>query len=631
MLSNKNLLQILFSAIFVFIISAAKADEKDSLKQVIEHYSVIDTNLCNAYAKYIELEDNEIWIKHNTDFITLLKKIIQKNSLQQNPKSWYIKKLVVALMYDSQEVMKRSANFNKALEINYEMLKLSKSINDKSLEGRTYNEIGTKYYNQKKYTEALEYFKKSMEKNIELNDTVNLNIDYNNIALTYNDLKKYEEALQYNFKSLEIKKRMKIQQYIALALNNIGVVYRSKGENEKALSYFKQALHINDSIDNRRLKTRNLANITKVLISENKHKQALPYALENYALAGNLKEVEHLSVAAQLLSQVYKQQGNTKKALELYEEHIKMKDSLLNNSNKEALLKTEFKYKNDLKQAEINDLKQNNEIIQLQAQRRNLIWISIVGVLLLIGVLSYFLFQKYKRQKALEIIETEMREKEKLLVAERKALDSELKALKSQMNPHFIFNALNSIQEQFMYGDKIIANEQMGNFTYLTRKILEVSSKKSISISAEIDILEKYLSLEKMRFGNSFNYKITVSEKVDEDYHQILPMLVQPFVENSVKHGLISKNGDKTVKVHFDLDEANQYLICKIIDNGIGLKKSAEINLRNPKKHQSFSTTSIKERLKLLSDKKANIEMKEIIENGEVEETQVVLTLPLEY
>jgi two-component system, LytTR family, sensor kinase len=218
-----------------------------------------------------------------------------------------------------------------------------------------------------------------------------------------------------------------------------------------------------------------------------------------------------------------------------------------------------------------------------------------------LGLLAYFLFSRYKTKKQNELLLVELEQTQKTITAERKAAESELKALKSQMNPHFIFNALNSIQEQFMYGDKFKANDQMGNFTYLTRKILDVSGKKLITLATEVEILDKYLSLEKMRFGDEFVYTISLSDTLDEDYNQIPPMLIQPFAENSIKHGLLHRVGAKRLDIHFDLDEAEAYLICTITDNGVGRDKSALIKAKNPNQHQSFSTQSINERLAILS------------------------------
>jgi sensor histidine kinase YesM len=166
------------------------------------------------------------------------------------------------------------------------------------------------------------------------------------------------------------------------------------------------------------------------------------------------------------------------------------------------------------------------------------------------------------------------------------------------MNPHFIFNALNSIQEQFMFGDKLLANEQMGNFTTLTRQILTVSGKKQIPLATEIDLLTKYLELEKMRFDSDFTYHIEIAENIDDEYTELPPMLIQPFVENSIKHGLLHKKGHKELLLSFALNQDETFLICTIRDNGIGREQSKVIQQKN--KHNSFSTSSIAQRLELL-------------------------------
>lgn len=184
------------------------------------------------------------------------------------------------------------------------------------------------------------------------------------------------------------------------------------------------------------------------------------------------------------------------------------------------------------------------------------------------------------------------------------------KALKSQMNPHFMFDALNGIQKQFMYGDKTVTNEQMGNFTYLTRQILTIPGKKKINLSTEIEILTKYLELEKMRFAEGFNYEININKNIDEDYYQIPPMLIQPFVENSIKHGLLHKQGDKKVSISFDLDEKEENLICVVEDNGVGREKYAEIKSKQIQQYETFSTSATEERLKLLGN---NLNSKDLV------------------
>jgi LytS/YehU family sensor histidine kinase len=178
----------------------------------------------------------------------------------------------------------------------------------------------------------------------------------------------------------------------------------------------------------------------------------------------------------------------------------------------------------------------------------------------------------------------------------------------------------------------MVANEQLNNFTYLTRKILDVSGKKNIPISDEFEILTKYLELEQLRFKKDFTYSINISNNIDEDYHKIPPMLIQPFVENSIKHGLLHQKGEKKVKIHFDIDKNETYLICTVIDNGIGRKKSAEIKAKNNTNHNSFSTQSIEQRLELLNKKTQLSDLMTysdlINEQNEVTGTKVVIKIP---
>ncbi|MDZ7933913.1 MAG: histidine kinase [Emticicia sp.] len=246
-------------------------------------------------------------------------------------------------------------------------------------------------------------------------------------------------------------------------------------------------------------------------------------------------------------------------------------------------------------------------------------WGIIIGV---ISLISYLLInQNLKRVK-----------REAELQAEKLTLEKDLQvhlltAIKSQMNQHFMFNTLNGIQEQFLFGDKITASDQLSNFTQLTGKILDVSSKKSIPISTEIEILTKYLDLEKMRFAEGFNYSITLGETIDEDYHQLPPLLIQPFVENAIRHGLLHKSGNKSVEIHFELDANEENILCTVKDNGIGRAKANEINAKRTRQFDSFSTSATKERLRLLSN---DLNKQNLITYTDLPEgTEVCITIPI--
>lgn len=175
---------------------------------------------------------------------------------------------------------------------------------------------------------------------------------------------------------------------------------------------------------------------------------------------------------------------------------------------------------------------------------------------------------------------------------------SQLTALKSQMNPHFLFNTLNSLQDLILKHDIKNSNYYLGKYSTLMRMVLNVSGKNQISISEEIEMLDTYLQLEKLRFGEELTYSISLDPAVDADHSFLPPMLIQPFVENAIKHGLLHKKGPKHLSLRFVLHGS---LLCIVEDNGIGRKKADEINARQKEKHQSFAISATKKRIELLN------------------------------
>jgi ligand-binding sensor domain-containing protein/two-component sensor histidine kinase len=179
---------------------------------------------------------------------------------------------------------------------------------------------------------------------------------------------------------------------------------------------------------------------------------------------------------------------------------------------------------------------------------------------------------------------------------------SRLASLRAQMNPHFIFNALNSIQEFILLNNKKMANFYLGKFANLMRLVLDMSNHDKVSLEDEIKSLELYLELEALRFEEGFSYRIESDPKLDLPEVQIPPLLVQPYVENAIKHGLLHKKGEKTLKIKFEevFKEQKRMLACTIEDNGIGRKKSQELQALRTKNHTSFATGATAKRLELL-------------------------------
>ena len=221
-----------------------------------------------------------------------------------------------------------------------------------------------------------------------------------------------------------------------------------------------------------------------------------------------------------------------------------------------------------------------------------------------------------------------------LLQARQLLAEERLTALRSQMNPHFIFNSLNSIQQFVLKGDVESANKYLSQFSRLIRLVLQYSEANFITLDEEIDMLRLYLSLEKIRFGDSFEYNIYLEETIDVDEIKIPNLMVQPFVENAIWHGLMHKEGDRKIEIRFSLLD-DKALQCEIVDNGIGRHKSEAIKKTKSVdiKHQSKGMQLIQDKSEILKqqfNKEVLIEINDVTnEASEVSGTRVSIKLPL--
>lgn len=216
---------------------------------------------------------------------------------------------------------------------------------------------------------------------------------------------------------------------------------------------------------------------------------------------------------------------------------------------------------------------------------------------------------------------------------QKKLMESQLTALRAQMNPHFLFNSLNSIQEFIVTNDKRSANYYLSRFSRLVRNILNTSSENRIRLKTEIESLQLYLDLEALRFEQNFDPKFEVEKSLDTENLYIPSMLIQPYVENAIKHGLMHKKGLKKLFIRFFKQE--NFLVCEVEDNGIGRAKSAEIQKQNPKVYQSKAMSLTADRVDLInSSRTGNLKLNIIDlknDNNEPTGTKVIIHVQLNY
>jgi ligand-binding sensor domain-containing protein len=208
-------------------------------------------------------------------------------------------------------------------------------------------------------------------------------------------------------------------------------------------------------------------------------------------------------------------------------------------------------------------------------------------------------------------------------------VQSQLKAIRAQMNPHFLYNTLNSIQDLILSKDIKNTNYYLSKFSTLMRQILAFSEEESVLLSEEIEMLNNYLELEKLRFGDDFMFEFNIDKELKINHINIPSLVLQPFVENAIKHGLLHKKGLKLLKIEFV--KKQNHLHIYIEDNGVGRRHSQQIKVRNNHLHKSFSSNAVQMRIDLLNtigNQKIDIEIIDI-EKNDVTGTKVHLILEL--
>ena len=432
--------------------------------------------------------------------------------------------------------------------------------------------IAMVYIHTQQYLEALRIYKEIEEEISDIPlDIVHAQM-YINIDAAYCYLNDPKNGIIYSQKALEISKKLNNRYGIAISESNFGGHLMLLNQPEEALQHIIISHEICEANDYITIQVVNLYSFTYCYSRLNQFEKALDAAGKAILMAKEMQDTSREMLILKQVMDIYEKQQDFENAFQTSKKYIDVKEKMLNNDKIKSFNTLQLKYESEKKEATLN---------QLRLQQTQ----------------------------------------------------SELTALKSQMNPHFIFNALNSIQELYTIGDKKMANEQMGNFAQLTRKILDVSGKQKIELAEEIEILTKYLELECMRFENDFSYKIHLSDNLDEDYTTLPPMLIQPYVENSIKHGLLHKKGSKQLDIYFELDEDANVLKCSVDDNGIGRQASASLHKNRSASHVSFSTSATEKRLRLLNQGKEEMiavqfEDKED-ESGNTSGTRVIIQIPV--
>jgi len=525
------------------------------------------------------------------------------------------------------------SEYSRALNYFHEGIKFAEQYQDYDALVSIQQNIGLIYKRMENFPRALEYYKKALLHYEKTGDQYRLAGSLSNIAAIHDGLGNHEKALRAYREALKIYQALGDPRLIANSLVNIGITYLNL-DDVVALEYLNEALKLHHIPDDKYMHGVILLQIANVysnaapavlaqdgITVKQAYNKALLYlekALPLIREAGSLDEEENIW---ETFSKIYERQHDYGKALHAYKNAVSLRDSARSSDKKHEILKKEMEFEFEKKEAVAkaeNEKRHALSAAEIKRQRiiRNT---SIIGgiALIIVGGIIVMLY-KVNRDADEHKREADFRS----LVSE-----TEMKALRAQMNPHFIFNSLNSINDYIARHDTDTATLYTTKFARLMRIVLENSEHREVSLADDLKALELYMQLEALRMGKKMQYDIVIDPEIDPEHTMVPPLLLQPFVENAIWHGLVHKKEGGHITI--TIGQQDGMLYCSVQDNGIGRKQSEVINAgKTAPGKKSLGMKITGERIQIINRvKNAQAEVRfEDLEEG----TQVLVKLPLE-
>lgn len=474
------------------------------------------------------------------------------------------------------------ADYPKALQSFFDVLLIAERIGNLPAIANACTNIGIIYKNMGDYGKSLTYHEKAYKMYDQTGDVLGMANCLGNMGVVVDLKNQYTEALNYYYRALKLGHESGSKRVIAHNHTNIATTFINMGKTDSALVNFQKAKTLFEYLKDRN----NLANVLTqmgiIYTSQNNfslaiqlQKRALSYAVEVGALESQNEIWENLF-------NTYKLQGDFSKALDALEKHFTIRDSILGEKKIQELSRKEAEFEGEKKTAVLHAT--HAAEIKRQKTIRNFL----IGGAAFVIVMSGLLFWSYKRRRDAE--------------QQAQTADIQKKILRLQMNPHFIFNSLNSVSYYIRRNDINHADEYLTNFAKVMRMTLENSEKSEIPLEDDLMALELYMQLEAKRLNNKFTHHISVADDIDQENTLVPPMLLQPFVENSIWHGFANKQDGGQINI--SIRKENNMLYCSIDDNGAGRLKTD--NTTPIAKKKSLGMKITRERIHLLKKRKGS-------------------------
>jgi TPR repeat protein/two-component sensor histidine kinase len=502
-------------------------------------------------------------------------------------------------------------NTKKALDYCYEGLKAAEKVNQKTYIVHFKGILGTIFLQTGDFKNAIkthhDYLRLAQELNLKeacVRALLELGTDYINSGDDVNAIKYYLMSLRY----VDLSVVTDLNAQVCLSL---GAAYEKKNMPDSAAFYFLKGYNYYSKLEHKTGSIGAMTVLADHYLKRGDTKKALQYAMETYKQVNLTGYKIQLPSLTRIIKEIYLKEKNYKEAFKWYGVETAARDSVSNEKSRKQALEKEFAFNIEKKENENKLLANQNQIQLLQLSQFRYFVYGLVILLVLVLLIALLIIRQNK------------------LKTEKQTSDLEQKLLRTQMNPHFIYNSLQAIQNFILKRDEKEAVRYLSSFASVTRNVLENSRMEAIPVQKEIALLENYLQLQKLRFGNRFEYQIQVDDKIDREHAIIPPMLAQPFIENAIEHGMHGIESGGQIDVNYYIEKNS--LVIEVKDNGSGMQYSDPPT----RKHRSLALAITKERIALMNKKakkKVDFSISEAFPGtSERKGVKVRFNLPLEH
>ncbi|MEM9835062.1 MAG: histidine kinase [Bacteroidota bacterium] len=384
---------------------------------------------------------------------------------------------------------------------------------------------------------------------------------YDVLMVSYANINQPDSAVYYLDQCKGLLPKIDLPEYYSIYYNNGSEVYKQAGLMQKNYEFLREGLAFDRANLPFDRQAGTLYNIGLTCIDIGRYREGVGYIEEVIPFYQEHNDVTAVGYLYEGMVKGYTNLRDFERANEYLVKGEELRDSLKEAQHLLSIEELSIKYETERINRELVESQLKLSETTALAQRNKVIGLVLLGVVLT-GVAGWFLLRNRRRRKQLEY--------------DKHQAELRYSLLRAQMNPHFIFNSLNSIQSFFSNQRFHQGNEFLGTFSQLVRRVLEQTGQKAIALSEELDTLTMYLELEQLRLGNKLHFNIFISDAVESDLIRVPPLIFQPFVENAIWHGIAPKGTPGKIDIFINYDEEQDALLCSIEDDGVGIQRKGQ-------------------------------------------------------